>query len=224
MHPRAEFEDRVHARRRATHTVMKTSTSMDVSACSGVPCLLTVVVVLMLTEVQSASAITGISAKVPVHPPPAPFGLRLEHLASPVLGVESSQPQLSWKLTHPQRGTSQAAYEIAVRLVPSPTGSAPLWASGKRVSNESEAIALFVSPAWRFAPETTYSVAVRWWQATSDAPSAFSSPLIFVTAPPWARRFVHETSVSVGTIRAKTAANMLYEPRVNILQHAFPRS
>ena len=115
------------------------------------------------------------AAALPAAPPP--FGLRLHHLASPVLGIESPHPVLSWKLDHPHRGATQAAYEIAC-------GTA--WNSGKVLSNETEGVALFVSPAWTYAPEHAYNVSVRWWSeldgVVSASPSPWSSTLVFVAA------------------------------------------
>jgi alpha-L-rhamnosidase len=91
--------------------------------------------------------ITALGSAASPPAPPAPFGLRLEHLASPVIGVESPHPQLSWKLAHAQRGATQAAYEVTVHLGDAASSSPlPLWSSGKRASNASEAIALFASP------------------------------------------------------------------------------
>ena len=123
-------------------------------------------------------AVLALIATVLSAPPSAPFGLRLQHLASPVLGIESPRPQLSWKLAHPQRGATQAAYEIVVSAA-----NTVVWTSGARASNESEAIALFAEPQWIYDAEVTYTVAVRWWDATAGEPSPYSRPLIFATAP-----------------------------------------
>ena len=64
--------------------------------------------------------------------------LRCEQLADP-LGIDVTQPRLSWQLASDQRGTSQSAYEILVasseaKLKP---GTADLWESGKVVSAQS---------------------------------------------------------------------------------------
>jgi len=64
--------------------------------------------------------------------------LRCEQLADP-LGIDVTQPRLSWQLASDQRGAGQSAYEILVasseaRLTP---GSADLWASGKVASAQS---------------------------------------------------------------------------------------
>jgi alpha-L-rhamnosidase len=58
--------------------------------------------------------------------------LRCEQLADP-LGIDVTQPRLSWQLASEQRGASQSAYEIVVasseaKLAP---GAADLWESGK---------------------------------------------------------------------------------------------
>ncbi len=64
--------------------------------------------------------------------------LRCEQLADP-LGIDVTQPRLSWQLASEERGAGQSAYEILVasseaKLTP---GAADLWASGKVVSAQS---------------------------------------------------------------------------------------
>ena len=64
--------------------------------------------------------------------------LRCEQLADP-LGIDVTQPRLSWQLASDQRGAGQSAYEILVatseaKLTPD---AADLWASGKIVSAQS---------------------------------------------------------------------------------------
>lgn len=64
--------------------------------------------------------------------------LRCEYLVDP-LGIDVTQPRLSWQLASGQRGVSQSAYEVIVasskdRLAPE---TADLWASGKVVSGQS---------------------------------------------------------------------------------------
>ena len=64
--------------------------------------------------------------------------LRCEQLANP-LGIDVTQPRLSWQISAEQRGAGQSAYEILVasseaKLTP---GTADLWSSGKVVSAQS---------------------------------------------------------------------------------------
>ena len=117
-------------------------------------------------------------------PPPHPItDLRVEHMPSPVLGVDPERPpRLSWRLASDsapaQRGAASTGYEIeAVRH----EGATPslAWQSG-RVAASSATAAL-----WGGAPlraEALYSWRVRHFPSPSE-PSPWSEPAFFLTAP-----------------------------------------
>ena len=67
--------------------------------------------------------------------------LRCEYLSNP-LGIEASQPRLSWILTSSERGVKQAAYQILVASSEGALkkGQADLWDSGKAASDDTAQI------------------------------------------------------------------------------------
>ena len=83
--------------------------------------------------------------------------LRCEQLADP-LGIDVTQPRLSWQLSSAERGVAQTAYELlvassAAKLTP---GTADLWESGKVASAQ----AIHV----RYAGQPLISRQVCFWQ------------------------------------------------------------
>src|SRR4051794_37895257 len=99
--------------------------------------------------------------------------LRCEHHDAP-LGVDVTNPRLSWIVTSNQRGEHQTAYQIQVASSQESldTSNADLWDSGKVVSDESiqipytgKALASLEPCIWR----------VRIWDR-EDHPSPWSSP------------------------------------------------
>ena len=89
-------------------------------------------ILLLLAVLLFTGALSAVDAAVEV------TQLRCEQLADP-LGIDATQPRLSWQLASGQRGAGQSAYEILVassedKLAP---GSADLWASGKVASAQS---------------------------------------------------------------------------------------
>ena len=61
--------------------------------------------------------------------------LRCEHLSSPVV-TDRSRPRLSWQVSSPRRGASQAAYQVVVGLSPDLSGGGDVWDSGRVESAE----------------------------------------------------------------------------------------
>ena len=83
--------------------------------------------------------------------------LRVEYLKNPI-GIDVSQPRLSWEIKSDERGITQSAYEIIVST--DKDGSNPIWNSGKvgsdrSVNNKYEGKAL--------APSTRYYWQVSIW-------------------------------------------------------------
>ncbi|MEY4242480.1 MAG: hypothetical protein RLZZ245_65, partial [Verrucomicrobiota bacterium] len=99
--------------------------------------------------------------------------LRCEQLVDPV-GIDVTQPRLSWQLASEQRGAAQTAYEILVassadKLAP---GNADLWASGKVVSDQSLHVRYAGKP---LASRQTCVWKVRIWDERGKV-SAWSRP------------------------------------------------
>ncbi|HEX5790231.1 MAG TPA: glycoside hydrolase family 78 protein [Luteolibacter sp.] len=67
-----------------------------------------------------------------------PLGLRCEYLANP-LGIDQTQPRLSWQPTAAARGQKQTAYQILVASTPGllAKDSGDLWDSGQVASDQS---------------------------------------------------------------------------------------
>jgi len=116
---------------------------------------------------------TGLPATVTAAAAVEVTQLRCEQLVDP-LGIDVTQPRLSWQLAAAKRGTAQTAYEILVasseaKLAP---GSADLWASGKVATDQS----ILVRYAGK--PLTSRQVCVwkvRVWDQSGKA-SAWSQP------------------------------------------------
>jgi len=107
-----------------------------------------------------------------------PFGgslklhdLRCEYLVNP-LGIDATEPRLSWTLESGQRGQAQTAYRILVasdpKLLAQDTGD--LWDSGKVASDQSIQIAYAGRP---LESQVRYYWKVRVWD-TDGEPSSWS--------------------------------------------------
>jgi alpha-L-rhamnosidase len=132
---------------------------------------------LLLCAATSLSLLAGNRALAQL--PPAPSGLLLERLSSP-LGIEHPTPALSWIMNHPEPDAYQTAYQIRVA-----TSRATLeqdhvevWDSGKVASSESSN-ARYAGPD--LEANSVYFWRVRIWDQ-HDQPSPFSEPQMFVTA------------------------------------------
>jgi alpha-L-rhamnosidase len=106
----------------------------------------------------------------------APTRLRVDYLSAPIT-IDTNTPKFSWALDHPTRGESQTAYQITVS--PASSSSAPLWDSGKVLSNRTLNI-LYAGPP--LASDSEYDWTVTSFDSTSapsaPASSTFSTALI----------------------------------------------
>lgn len=101
---------------------------------------------------------------------------RCEYRVDP-LGIDVTQPRLSWEMNDPRRGARQTAYQILVAGTPEKLAAdqGDLWDSGKVVSDQSTQIVYAGRPLesrmrcyWK----------VRAWDA-DGTPSAFSKPALW---------------------------------------------
>lgn len=81
--------------------------------------------------------------------------LSIEHRCMPI-GLDASEPRLSWQLVSDQKNVSQTAYEIIVTA----QGGAVVWTSGK-VESDSSLLTPMAGIALR--PRTVYDVSVSVW-------------------------------------------------------------
>ena len=103
----------------------------------------------------------------------SPKQLRCEYLENP-LGLETTNPRLSWIVTSSERGQKQTAYQILVASSESLLGrnQGDLWDSGKVLSDQTVLVAYQGSP---LRSETQCFWKVRAWDV-NDQPSAWSEP------------------------------------------------
>ena len=109
---------------------------------------------------------------------PPPVNLRCEQMIEP-LGVDTEAPRFSWRLSHPERNQSQAAYRIIVASsledVQNEIGT--LWDSGRVESDETVNV---VYGGADLESMTVYYWRVRWWDADGNE-SAYSDASRFST-------------------------------------------
>jgi len=105
--------------------------------------------------------------------PAGPANLRCEYLVDP-LGIDQTQPRLSWEVVDSRRGAVQSAYQILVAqdraTLESDTGG--LWDTGKVTSSESTHIA-YAGPPLRARQQVWWKVRV--WDKDGQ-PSSWSAP------------------------------------------------
>jgi alpha-L-rhamnosidase len=108
--------------------------------------------------------------------PLSPMDLRCEYLKRP-LGIDVSQPELSWRLesaTSSSRGQSQTAYQVLIATSETALrhDQGDLWDSGKVLSDQSLHIA--------YAGRPLVSQQVCWWKVRvwdqAGQPSPWSQP------------------------------------------------
>ena len=95
------------------------------------------------------------------------LGLRVEYLSNPI-GIDVTQPRLSWRIASARRNTMQAAYQLQVATDEATLtrGANLLWDSGKTVS----AASVFVDYAGPHGvSRTRYYWRVRVWDASGRA-------------------------------------------------------
>jgi len=117
--------------------------------------------------------------------------LRCEHLDNP-LGIDATQPRLSWMLQSNERGVKQTAYQILVASSAAKLKSdqGDLWNSGKVASDESVLVAYAGKP---LASRAECFWKVRVWDASGKA-SSWSKPASWtigiLTAEEWHARWI----------------------------------
>jgi alpha-L-rhamnosidase len=97
----------------------------------------------------------------------SPTGLQCNSLTEP-LGIDTTNPTLSWRLQDKAWGAKQTAYEIMVYSKPDPTGTqkADVWDSGRIASEQSVDVA-YAGPS--LAAEKRYYWRVRVWDKNGKA-------------------------------------------------------
>lgn len=103
----------------------------------------------------------------------SPVHLRCEHRTNP-MGIETSEPRLSWQLDDDRRGARQTAYHLLVASEPDQLteGKADLWDSGKVASDQTVLLA-YGGSALGAGQRCWWTV--RYWDA-SDTPSHRAEP------------------------------------------------
>ena len=147
--------------------------------------------VLSLTLVASCCAQEHPASERPALAAVAIENLRCEYLTNP-LGLDQTEPRLSWTLRAPARGWVQSAYQIQVASQAALLGqNAPdLWDSGRVMSSQTLAV--------RYAGGALGSGARAFWRVRvwdrDGHPSNYSAPQTFgitlLDAPAWKARWI----------------------------------
>jgi len=127
--------------------------------------------------------------------------LRVEYLTNPI-GIDVTQPRLSWRIASTRRNTMQAAYQVQVDTSEAnlTRGANLLWDSGKIVSDAS----VFVDYAGPHGvSRTRYFWRVRVWDASGRA-SSWSRMAFWETgllrAGDWAGRWIGPQATSADSL------------------------
>ena len=111
-------------------------------------------------------------------PPPHPIDLRVEHMPSPVLGLDPARPP---RLTFRLPADSPAGSRCAAARFELSSKASVVWDSGKVASGETAAV---VPAHIALSPDSTYTWRCQYWLAAGGGdPSAWSEPQPFHTAP-----------------------------------------
>ena len=116
-------------------------------------------------------------AQVVAQGTPTVGGLRVEYLTNPI-GIDVTQPRLSWRIASTRRNTMQAAYQLQVGTSEASLarGADLLWDSGKVLSDAS----VFVDYAGPAAvSRTRYYWRVRVWGGDTSGRASPWSPIAF---------------------------------------------
>ena len=108
--------------------------------------------------------------------PKAPVRLRCEYLVDP-LGIEVTDPRLSWEVIDPRRGAVQTAYQVLVASTPEglAAGKGHLWDTGRVASDQSVHVAY---AGRKLRSRTRCHWKVRTWDAAGKA-SPWSRPALW---------------------------------------------
>src|SRR5439155_22597837 len=120
-----------------------------------------------------------------------PVALRCEYLESPV-GLDETQPRLTWRLESPERGQKQNAYQILVAAEEAALQSdgGDLWDSGKVASRQTVNVV--------YAGKPLLSRQVCWWKVKvwdrKGQDSAWSKPAVWnmglLKAADWKAQYI----------------------------------
>ena len=123
-----------------------------------------------------------VALKLNAQPVPATIGLQCEHLINP-LGIDISNPRLSWKLNDSGMGAAQTAYQIIVGTDSSAVskGNGNIWDSHKILSDST----LIVYAGQKLQPFTKYFWQVVTWnqlgkESESNPVAAFETGMMEV--------------------------------------------
>jgi alpha-L-rhamnosidase len=108
----------------------------------------------------------GTIAAAPAVAPPSVAGLRCEYKTDP-LGIDVTQPRLSWQLKSPERGARQSAYQVQVTR-----NGTKVWDTG-RVATSASVHVPYEGPA--LESSRLYTWRVRVWDGAGKA-TAWSAP------------------------------------------------
>jgi alpha-L-rhamnosidase len=120
--------------------------------------------------------------------PPSVTRLRCEYKVDP-LGIDATQPRLSWQLRSPERGAVQSAYQVQVTA-----GGKTLWDTGRVASDRSVHVP-YAGPA--LESSRRYAWHVRVWDGAGRA-SAWSAPAAWemglLKPEDWRARWIEATT------------------------------
>lgn len=88
----------------------------------------------------------------------------VEYVRDP-LGLDTTEPRLTWPLVSDTPGQTQSAYQIRVASAPDRLGAPDVWDSG-RVESDHSVLVPYAGPA--LAPLTRYHWSVRVWNAAGE--------------------------------------------------------
>ena len=102
--------------------------------------------------------------------------LRCEYRVDP-LGLDVTQPRLSWEMNDPRRGAKQTSYQVLVASTPEKlaAGEGDLWDSGRVVSDQSTQVVYAGKP---LVSRMRCHWKVRLWDAGENA-TAYSKPALW---------------------------------------------
>jgi alpha-L-rhamnosidase len=155
-----------------------------------------------------AAALLGLSAAATLAAPPAAVSVaspRCEYEVDP-LGIDVTQPRLSWQLRSSERGVVQSAYQVKVTR-----GGKTVWDTGRVASDRSVQVP-YAGP--RLESSRRYAWRVRVWDG-AGRPSAWSPPAS------WEMGLLEAQDWTAGWIQAKADEPAKTSPPAPMLRGVF---